>query len=219
MSRSAVRYFRAATLFIASSIAHATSGQTGGANLPARPPAQTQESEKDYADRVRKTAALNVAKAVLKSRQLTFVLDLVRHNPNGHFIIGSDTVTVANVEEYARRFDRERQILIDVIRQRGFLNIAGVYELQRDSKNECDLSAEVVGPFTIRQDDFNVELKEPSLPLLAGIIVESSMAAEPSEPGTGDIFFVGQVSDRQIEIGFAGEGMACKIGMLVKRGK
>jgi hypothetical protein len=219
MSRSAVRYLWAASLFIASSGAYASSEQAGRANSPEGAAVSSQESEREYVDRVRKDPPLTVAMRFLLSRQRTFMLDMIRRRPNTKMIIGQDTVTAANVEEYSRRFDRERQIMIDVIGQRGFLNIAGVYDLQKDSKNECRLEpAALVGPFTIRQDAFNIELDFLKASL-KGIILESSMAAEPSERGLGDIFFVGQVSNGQIEIGFAGGGSDCKIGILVKQDK
>ena len=212
MSRSAVIRSHVFAVWFAAALMLA-----GCANSPQGAAVSSRESEREYADRVRKDPPLTVAMRFLQLRQWTFTLDIIRRSPNTKMIIGQDTVTAANVEEYAKRFDRERQIMIDVIRQRGFLNIAGVYDLQKDSNDECGLGPDsLVGPFTIRQDAFNIELNFQDL---KGIILESSMAAEPSEREVGDIFLVGQVSKGQIEIGFAGDGSDCKIGILVKRDK
>jgi hypothetical protein len=218
MSRSAVTYLCAAGLFIASSGSCAFPGETARANPPEGPAASSQEAERDFAERAEKAQARAVAILLLEAGQRTVLLDTVRRHPNTTIRIGRDTVTGANVEEYARRSERERQVLSDVIRQRGFMNVAGVYDLRRDLKNECKMPSQVVGPVTITQDDFIVELEDPANLLTAkGIIVESSMAAESSQGMVGDVFLVGEVANGQVEIGIAGGGIQCRIGILSKQ--
>jgi len=115
--------------------------------------------------------------------------------------------------------DRERQILADLIRQRGFTNVAGVYELEKDSRNACHIAPELRGPITIAQDTFSVELNDPAnLLALKGVIVESAMAAARSEEAITATFFVGDIANRQIELGMAGAGISCKIGRLLRHG-
>jgi hypothetical protein len=177
-----------------------------------------QDAASAYADRMRKMPPLGVAIVFLKHQQMPILLDQVRRHPNVTITSGPDLITAANVEQFAKETDGERQVLADVIRQRGFMKVDGVYDLRRDPRNQCYVPPELRGPITISQADFTVELKDPiTLFSMKGVIVESSIAAVPSVEAITPTFFVGEVVNRQVELGWSGE-IRCKIGILSRQG-
>jgi hypothetical protein len=219
MSHSMVKHLLAAGLIAAGSGAHAFPGQANRGGATREPTVWGQDAARAYADRMRKMPPRGVAITFLKHQQMPFLLDQVRRRPNTTITAGPDLITSANVEQYAKRLDGERQVLSDVIRRRGFMKVDGVYDLRKDPGSECNVPRELRGPIMISQTDFTVELKDPSnLLSMKGVIVESSIAAAPSDEAITATFFVGEVVNRQVELGRSGAGISCKIGILSPQG-
>jgi len=99
------------------------------------------------------------------------------------------------------------------------MKVDGVYDLRKDPRNQCFVPPELRGPITISQTDFTVEFKDPiTLFSMKGVIVESSIAAAPSNEDITATFFVGEVANRQVELGRSGAGISGKIGILSRQG-
>lgn len=200
---------------------YAVSEKAARANAPEVPGVWSQQSDKEYAERVRNTQALGVALAFIMSEQEKRLLYLVR---KGVLRFGAEQVTQANVDDYARWLDRKRQILSDAMNQRGFISVAGVYDVQIDTNNECSLPPDPLGPITVVQDKFMVEFEDAAGVLNGkGAIVESSLAINPLPDGLSPLFLLAEVAGDRAEIGYLdtdplAKVRRCKIGFLTKRG-
>lgn len=161
---------------------------------------------------------ISLAQLFVVQDELFAPFDTLQQESSTH--AGSEKVTQADAGGAANRFTRRKQLLIDEMSRRGSRNIAGTYDVQRDTKNECGLPPDALGPVTVIQDGNILELKGDDPLVGHGVIVDTVVVIKPGDRGrTTPRRLLGTVMNDNIEIALSDGSSSCKIGILAKRNR
>jgi hypothetical protein len=193
-----------------------------------------EQSGEQYAEQVRKADSTGVAITFLEHERSGLLLDLARNHKNLKLRFGGKSVTQENLPQSANENERKLQVLSEEMKRRGFVIVAGEYNLQTsvakegDKFSTCPPPQEALGPVTIVQDGAMIEFRDAAGKLSGfGVIVESSIAVVPgARDQISPLYLIGAfVGDRTALVLYDTSPMAlnpsarplvCQIGLLSK---
>jgi hypothetical protein len=192
--------------------------------------ARTRGVEKDASPQLRQAEPSAVAVEFLRVDETTRWLELVRERRNVTLQLGSEKITHDNVNDAAPRIENQRKRIVAEMTRRGFVNVAGEYDLTRaavDTAKECHELAVLLRIVRITQEKAAVEFVDSSGRVIAtGVVVESSLGARlGGRRYTGNYFLVGTVNNEALDLSFLdmsglvlGKPVSrCSVGVLSKR--
>lgn len=191
--------------------------------------ARTQQPEADYHTKVRRAAPSGVALEFLVLEERSRLFELVRKGRTT-VRLGSETVTRENVEDLAGRLDRQRAVVAEEMIRRGFVNVAGDYDLRKSgatAKIECRQLSDELRVVAVTQNKEEVEFKDPSGKVIGGgVVVDSSLAIKlGGRGGMSPYFLLASLTGEQLaltfmdssRVGFGEPVSTCELGLLVRR--
>jgi hypothetical protein len=180
--------------------------------------------------------ASGIAIELLEHERQRLYIALIREHKNVRLIVNGNTVTQDNVAAFSDQNERELQALSDESKRRGFVMVAGEYNLQPAvvQENEkippCATPQAVAGSVTVVQEGSTIEFRDVAGKISGyGVVVQSTVGVVPGpRDQTAPLVLLGTITGDEVSLVLRDRTplalnpnaapLICRIGVLSKAG-